>query len=175
MPFDTVSKRACQVEFDVCAKIRQEEKLGMDLVYVLIAFVAGACAPAQAGINSQLRTWTHDPALAAMISFLVGTLALATYVIVLRVPFPPIKTASQLPLWMWCGGFLGAFLVLVSIVLVPKIGAANLMAFIIAGQMISGIILDNFGLVGYEIHPANFWRLMGIALLVAGVVLIERF
>jgi transporter family-2 protein len=147
----------------------------MDLVYILIALIAGACAPTQAGINSQLRIWTHDPVLAAMISFLVGTLALAVYVLVLRVPFPPIKTAAELPVWMWSGGFLGAFLVVVSIVLAPKIGAANLMAFMIAGQMVSGIFLDHFGLVGYEIHPTNVWRLVGVALLVAGVILIKKF
>ncbi len=155
--------------------MRREEKLGMDLVYILIALVAGACAPTQAGINSQLRIWTHDPVLAAMISFLVGTLALAAYVLVLRVPFPPIKTVPVLPLWMWSGGLLGAFLVLVSIVLAPKIGAANLMAFMIAGQMVSGIVLDHFGLIGYEIHPTNVWRLIGVALLVAGVILIKKF
>jgi transporter family-2 protein len=147
----------------------------MDLVYILIALIAGACAPTQAGINSQLRIWTHDPVLAAMISFLVGTLGLAVYVLVLRVPFPPIKTAAELPVWMWSGGFLGAFLVVVSIVLAPKIGAANLMAFMIAGQMVSGIFLDHFGLVGYEIHPTNVWRLVGVALLVAGVILIKKF
>jgi bacterial/archaeal transporter family-2 protein len=155
--------------------MHHEEKLRMDLVYVLIALVAGACAPTQAGINSQLRLWTHDPVLAAMISFLVGTLALAAYVLVLRVPWPPMRTAPDLPLWLWSGGILGAILVVVSIVLAPKIGAANLMAFMIAGQMASGIVLDHFGLIGYEIHPTNVWRLMGVGLLVAGVILIKKF
>jgi bacterial/archaeal transporter family-2 protein len=155
--------------------MRYGEKLRMDLVYILIALLAGACAPTQAGINSQLRLWAHDPVLAAMISFFVGTLALAAYVLVLRVPFPPIRTVPELPLWMWSGGFLGAFLVVVSIVLAPKIGAANLMAFMIAGQLVSGIILDHWGLIGYEIHPTNVWRLVGVALLVAGVVLIKKF
>jgi bacterial/archaeal transporter family-2 protein len=45
----------------------------------------------------------------------------------------------------------------------------------IAGQLVSGIILDHWGLIGYEIHPTNVWRLVGIALLVAGVVLIKKF
>jgi bacterial/archaeal transporter family-2 protein len=155
--------------------MRHEEKLRMDLVYVLIALVAGACAPTQAGINSQLRLWTHDPVLAAMISFFVGTVALAAYVLLLRVPFPPIKTMPELPLWLWSGGLLGAFLVVVSIVLAPKIGAANLMGLMIAGQMVSSIVLDHFGVVGYEIHPTTVWRLIGVAFLVAGVVLIKKF
>lgn len=147
----------------------------MELVYMLVALVAGACAPTQAGINSQLRLWTQDPVFAAMISFAVGTLVLVAYVVVLRVPWPPLKTVPELPLWMWSGGVLGAFLVVVSILLAPEIGAANLMAFMITGQMVAGIVLDHFGLIGYEIHPTNIWRLIGVVLLVAGVVLIKKF
>jgi bacterial/archaeal transporter family-2 protein len=48
----------------------------MDLFYILFAFIAGTCAPTQAGINSQLRLWTNDPVFASMISFAVGTAAL---------------------------------------------------------------------------------------------------
>jgi transporter family-2 protein len=147
----------------------------MELVYIVLALVAGACAPTQAGINSQLRLWTQDPVFAAMISFLVGTLSLMAYVLVLRVPWPSLKTVPDLPLWIWSGGVLGAFLVAVSIVLAPKIGAATLMALMIAGQMGSSIILDHYGLVGYEIHPASAWRLVGVVLVVLGVVLIKRF
>lgn len=147
----------------------------MELVYVFVALVAGACAPTQAGINSQLRLWTDDPVFAAMISFLVGTLVLFAYVLVLRVPWPSLKTVPELPLWIWSGGILGAFLVVVSIVLAPKIGAGTLMALMIAGQMGVGVVLDHYGLVGYEVHPASVWRLMGVVLVVAGVVLIKRF
>ncbi len=147
----------------------------MELVYLLVALVAGACAPTQAGINAQLRLWTQDPVFASMISFSVGTLVLVAYVVILRVPWPPLKTAPELPLWIWSGGILGAFLVVVSIVLAPKIGAANLMAFMIAGQMVAGMVLDQFGLIGYEIHPTSVRRLIGVILLVAGVVLIKKF
>ncbi|HMK36113.1 MAG TPA: DMT family transporter [Desulfomonilaceae bacterium] len=147
----------------------------MELVYVLVALVAGSCAPVQAGINSQLRLWTDDPVMAAAISFLAGTLVLFAYVVVVRVPFPPLRTAPALPWWIWSGGLLGAFLVVVSVVLAPRIGAGNLMAFMIAGQMLAGIILDHFGLVGYETHPTSLWRLAGVALLITGVVLIKKF
>jgi len=147
----------------------------MDLFYILLAFVAGACAPTQAGINSQLRFWTNDPVFAAMISFAVGTAALLCYVLVLRIPWPAIKTMSYAPWWIWTGGLLGAFLVAVTVILAPELGAATMMAIMIAGQMTAGVILDHFGLVGYEEHPVNIWRCLGAVLLVTGVVIIKRF
>ena len=147
----------------------------MELLFLLLALIAGACAPTQAGINAQLRLWTGDPVSAAMISFAVGTLSLFVYALVLRIPWPPVRTAGELPWWMWAGGCLGAFLVAVTIMLVPKLGAATMMAFMIAGQMLAGLVLDHYGLVGYELRPVNEWKVVGAILLVAGVVIIKRF
>lgn len=147
----------------------------MEYVYILLALIAGACAPTQAGINSQLRFWTNDPVLAALISFAVGTVALAMYVMVLRIPWPPLATAGALPWWQWTGGFLGAFLVAVTVILAPKLGASTMIAFFVAGQMLASLFLDHFGFVGYQVHPVNMWRIMGAGFLVAGVVMIEKF
>jgi bacterial/archaeal transporter family-2 protein len=147
----------------------------MDLLYILLAFIAGACAPTQAGINSQLRLWTNDPVFASMISFAVGTTALLFYVLVLRIPWPAMKIVYYSPWWIWTGGLLGAFLVAVTVILAPELGAATMMAIMIAGQMIAGVMLDHFGLVGYEEHPANIWRCLGAVFVVIGVVIIKKF
>jgi bacterial/archaeal transporter family-2 protein len=147
----------------------------MDLFYILLAFLAGVCATTQAGINSKLRLWTNDPVLAAMISFAIGTAALLLYVLILRIPWPAAKAISHSQWWIWTGGLLGAFLVAVTIILVPELGAATMMAILISGQMVAGVILDHYGLVGYEEHPANIWRCLGALLVVAGVVIIKKF
>jgi bacterial/archaeal transporter family-2 protein len=147
----------------------------MELLYCLFALLAGACAPTQAGINAQLRLWTGDAVPAAMISFAVGTLALFFYAAVARIPWPDIGTASGLPWWIWTGGLLGAFLVAVTVILVPKLGAGTMMGFMITGQMIAGMVLDHYGLVGFELRPMSFWRVVGTLLLIGGVILIKRF
>jgi bacterial/archaeal transporter family-2 protein len=147
----------------------------MDLFLIVLALAAGACAPIQAGVNSQLRLVTRDPVLASLISFTVGTLALLMYSLLARIPWPAAGSFLVLPWWMWTGGFLGAFLVLVSVILAPKLGAATMLGFMIAGQMITSVVLDHYGWIGYEHHPATVWRLLGAALLVAGVVIIKKF
>jgi transporter family-2 protein len=148
---------------------------GMEFCYILLAMIAGACAPLQAGINSQLRLWTADPIVAATISFAVGTLGLLAYVMVLRIPWPPFSTAGSLPWWQWTGGFLGAFLVVITIILAPRMGAATMIGFFIAGQMLASLVMDHFGLVGYDMRPASLLRMIGAALLIIGVVLIRKY
>jgi len=143
--------------------------------FVMLTLLAGACAPVQAGINSQLRTHTGDPVLAAFISFGVGTVGLFVYSLALRIPWPEGRIMLQVPLWMWTGGFLGAFLVVVSVVLAPKLGAATMLALMVAGQMCASLVLDHFGLIGYPEHPTTIWRLLGMVLLVVGVIMIRKF
>lgn len=147
----------------------------MDFFLALLAMLAGACGPTQAGINSQLRLVARDPVLASLLSFIVGTLALFAYSLVSRIPWPAARVFLDVPWWMWTGGILGAFLVLVSVILAPKLGAATMLGFMVAGQMMTSIVLDHFGLIGYEQHPATLWRVIGASMLVVGVVIIKKF
>ncbi len=145
------------------------------LTYILLAIVAGFCLPTQAGINAQLNLWSRSAILAAAISFAVGTIGLVVYALVLRIPWPAGDTISRYPWWIWSGGLLGAFFVASTIVLAPRLGATAMVALIVAGQMIASLVLDHFGWLGYSMHPASGLRMLGVALLVAGVMLIRLF
>ncbi|MFH0959931.1 MAG: DMT family transporter [Pseudomonadota bacterium] len=147
----------------------------MEVYYIILAFIAGACAPTQAGINAQLGSVAGDPSLAAMISFIVGAAGLTAYVLVTGVSWPSIRIFVEAPWWLWTGGLLGAILVFVSIVLAPKLGATATLGLIVAGQMIVSVILDHYGLVGYEEHHVNLSRILGVVLLLSGVILIKKF
>jgi len=143
--------------------------------FILLALAAGFCLPAQAGINAQLNLWSRSAVLTATISFAVGTLALAVYTLILRVPWPSGAAVSRYPWWIWTGGFLGAFLVASTVVLAPRLGAASMISLIIAGQMFASLLLDHFGWLGYQVHPVSGLKMLGAALLVGGVVLIRWF
>jgi transporter family-2 protein len=77
------------------------------------------------------------------------------------------------PWWVWIGGFLGAFYVLGSVVTAPRLGAAVLFAFILAGQAIASLAVDHFGWVGFEKSPITAGRLAGVVLVAAGVALVR--
>jgi len=143
--------------------------------YIVLALAAGFCLPTQAGINAQLNLFIRSPVIAAAVSFAVGTLGLIAYASILRIPLPAVSTLAGYPWWIWTGGFLGAFFVAATVVLVPKLGATSMLALIIAGQMFASMLLDHFGLIGYQVQPINVWKLLGVSFVVAGVMLIRFF
>ena len=145
------------------------------LLYILLALAAGICIPTQAGINAQLSHLTRSPSLAAGISFAVGTVCLAVYVFVFRIPLPSTAALSGAPWWIWSGGALGAFFVASTIFLVPKLGATTMLALILAGQMITSLLLDHFGAFAFPVHPISLPRVLGVLMVAAGVVLIQKY
>jgi transporter family-2 protein len=143
------------------------------MVWFLLAILTGVALPVQAGVNTQLRGALGHPALAATISFFVGTVALAAYVVAARLSIPA-GAVSRTLWWHWSGGLIGAFFIACAIILAPRLGAATLVGAVVAGQMLASLVLDHYGLVGYPQHPMNLWRLAGVALVLGGVFLIQR-
>lgn len=144
-------------------------------LFLLMALVAGMSVPTQAGINAQLGLWTRSPVLASAISFTVGTLTLAFYSLVTRIPLPSFATIGNHPWWIWIGGSLGAFFVTATIVLVPRLGATTMVASILAGQMFASLLLDHFGWLGYPHQPISLGRIAGVILVCGGIWLIKFF
>ena len=147
----------------------------MYVVYALLAILAGAGLPVQLGMNNQIRIMTGSPMTAAFISFLTGTAALALYVVLLRQPLPTTLQIGNAPWWIWLGGVVGVFYIVVAIVVAPKIGPAVLFSLVVAGQLINSVVIDHFGLFGYDVHPVSVPRVLGVAMLIGGVVLIRAF
>ena len=143
------------------------------LVLVAIAFLIGMMLPVQAGVNAQLRTSLGHPLLAALASFAVGTVLLFLVSLAARARFSGVPLAS-IPWWHWTGGLFGAFYIAAAVVLAPRLGAAALIAAIVAGQMITSLLLDTRGWAGFAQQPLTPARLCGGLLVIAGVLLINR-
>lgn len=141
---------------------------------ILLAVLVGIVLPVQAGVNAQLRIGVGHPMLAAFISFAVGTVALLGLNLLLRTPLPSSETVGRIAWWHWIGGLLGATYIYLAIVLAPRLGAATLVASIVTGQMITSLLLDHFGLLGYPQQPLTPARFVGALFVVGGVLLIQR-
>ena len=143
--------------------------------YLLFAFAGGVVLPFQAGINAELADWLGSPVRAAFVSFLLGTLVLLVAATLVFKPLPSWGRLGDAPWWVWVGGALGAFYVAASIVAAPKLGAATLIAFVVAGQGLASLVVDHFGWVGFEPRHITAGRIAGIALVGAGVALVRFF
>lgn len=139
-----------------------------------LAFAAGVMLIVQVGVNSTLRRALGTPVVAALMSFLVGTLALLLYLWLSRAPWPARAQLAAAPLWAWTGGLLGAFYVVATIIVGPRLGAAALLALVVFGQLLTSLLVDHFGWLGFPQHALTPLRLLGAALLFGGVLLIVQ-
>ena len=145
----------------------------MEFIWVLFAFMLGVAMPLQTGVNMSLtQGWTHHTLLTAMFSSLVTSASLAVALFVMRPPFPQMKL---MPIWQYTGGLLGATLLLGAIVVGPRLGAAALIALILAGQLSAAVVFDHFGILGFSAKAVTLPRVCGIMLIGIGVFLVRRF
>ena len=139
----------------------------------VVALGAGVSVATQQVLNGSLRTALGSPAWAGLASYAGGLVTMIVAVIVLREGVPSWKTVVDVPWYAWSGGVFGGAFILLAILLLPTLGAATLFALVIAGQVLAAITLDHFGAFGLTPHPIGTARLVGAALLIAGVFLIR--
>lgn len=144
-------------------------------VLLPLALIAGMALPTQFAVNSQLRGVVGGPVIAAAVSFIIGAVVLTVAAVAVSRSLPQFREATSAPWWVWIGGLLGAFVVLASIILTPRLGAATTVGFFLAGQMIASIFIDHFGLMGTAVQQASLPRIIGVLLVLAGVFLVQRF
>ena len=139
----------------------------------VVALGAGVSVATQQVLNGSLRTALGSPAWAGLASYAGGLVTMIVAVIALREGVPSWKTVVDVPWYAWSGGVFGGAFILLAILLLPTLGAATLFALVIAGQVLAAITLDHFGAFGLTPHPIGTARLVGAALLIAGVALIR--
>jgi transporter family-2 protein len=141
------------------------------LGFFLLMFLGGIAVAIQPSINGRLAQKIGVVESSA-ISFAVGTLALMAVALVAgRGSFKGLTEARG---WELTGGFLGAFFVTLTIIIVPRIGTTAAMAATIAAQLTTGILLDHFGLFGFRAVPLDPKRAVGAGLLLLGAALVFR-
>jgi transporter family-2 protein len=141
-------------------------------VAVLLTALAGGLIAAQAPINAGLGKATGSMA-AALVSFSIGTLALAT-VVVLSGKAGGLTSTFDVSWYYLLGGFLGALYVLNALVAVSAIGAGGVAAATVFGQLTASVVIDRLGLFGLDEVALSPQRVLGVALLLAGTVLVVR-
>lgn len=141
------------------------------LMLMPLAIGIGIAMTFQTAINSQLREYLYSPLQAALLSFLVGTIALAAMVFFQPAEKPNLDTLQQIPWFLWLGGCLGGYAISVSIYTAPKLGFLTLSGLIIFGQIVTSMIVDQYGLLGTEKTPVNWQRLLGGVVIFTGVLL----
>ena len=141
-------------------------------IAIALTACAGGLVAMQAPINSKLGKAAGTFA-AASISFLIGT-AILIAITAVSGKGANLSEASRLPWYYFTGGALGAAYVTTVLVTVRTLGAGGVTAATIAGQLSASVLLDRLGVLGLPEKPITAARVVGVALLAAGVYLIVR-
>lgn len=144
------------------------------LLFTLVALVAGGMIALQAPINAEVATRLGHPISAATMSFCVGTIALIALTLIFARNSTNLGALQTMPLYMLLGGgLLGAVYVTVNLVLAPKIGVAAIMALGIAGQLVTALLLDRFGMFELLERELSVGRVGGVILVLVGALMVR--
>jgi bacterial/archaeal transporter family-2 protein len=139
---------------------------------VVLTAVAGGLIALQAPINAGLGKATGNfPA--ALVSFLVGTVALAA-IVVLSGKAGGLSSTFDVRWYYLLGGVLGMIYVVNALIAVSVIGAGGVAAATVTAQLTASLAIDRLGWFGLDEIPITPERLLGVALLLVGTVLVVR-
>jgi transporter family-2 protein len=140
----------------------------------LILF-AGALQAWGPPMNGALRRSLENPWLASTVSFLPIVAFLLVLWLCLPNPMPSSKGIANMPWWAPLGGLAGAFAVIMGLLFVDKVGAGAFAGLTITANILMSLVIDHFGLFGVQQHSLTLPRILGGALMTAGIALIAVF
>jgi transporter family-2 protein len=141
---------------------------------VLVTVAAGGLVAVQAPANNVLServgTWG-----AVSVNFVVGTILVLTVTFAFAGGFSGEEGATTPAWYYWIvGGLGGAAIVVTTLVAVRELGAGGVTVSVIAGQLTLSVLLDRLAVLGLEERAVTWQKLLGIALLIAGTLLVVR-
>jgi transporter family-2 protein len=144
----------------------------MPILLWSLAVAAGAAAACQAAVNSAIAA---RATLGAALFLNTAVVLVGTLVLLLATGGP--RSLAALPGAPWHHYLAGVagFTVIASITFVfPRLGAATALALMVLGQGVMALVIDHHGLWGMRPVPVTGPRLLGVACLVAGMLLLRR-
>lgn len=145
------------------------------LFLILLAMAAGTLDAVQAGASAQLTKGLGQPWWAAIVGTLITLVVLAVATAVTGQPLPSPRAVAAVPWWAWLGGICGAFFVLSMLLCTGPLGAGLYIGLTVSCALVASVVVDHFGWIGLDVHPAGIGRITGAVFMLLGVALIAAF
>ena len=147
----------------------------MNTLMYVIPFFAGILNAIHAGTNAKLNETMGRPWWSSVIVCVIAGLVLLAGVLVTRERFPSLPSIAHTPWWAWVGTAIAGVPVITTLLYAGRLGGAAFNGLVITATMVTSILLDNYGLLGFSVHPINVWRIVGGVVMLAGMALICVF
>lgn len=152
----------------------QENRDSRTTLYLLLSFLAGVLGAMQSPTNAALAK-TIGSWESSMVAFVVGLLGIA-----IVLPFackgkwiPDSADISGIKWWMVIGGAYGVFGIFSCLYTIGGLGTALQVVCCMLGQLAGSLVIDSFGLIQTEKHKANRYRIMGVAAIGIGMIIVS--
>ena len=137
---------------------------------VILIILIGLAGGAAVGLQSPL---------ASMISQRLGTFesvfivhiggALIALVPLLLLGGGKLSQWRSVPWYALVAGIFGLIVISAISYMIPRVGVAAAITTIVAGQLLVGVVLDHFGLLGASVRELDVTRLFGLIVVLLGV------
>jgi len=145
----------------------------VDIAYIFLCVAVGVAIAFQALLNASLGAFTRLNSFSALMSFVVGFPVVIVYFLVESQQVD--GKYARAPWWSYLGGLLGAFYIVSVILTVRRLGAGVVLSVLVASQVIASVTIDHFGVLDVVQRDATPGRIVGVALITVGAVLISIY
>ncbi len=138
---------------------------------IIFSIIAGAAMSVQGVMNTRLGEQTGPLHAGAFVQATAAALALALLLFEREGSFAKLGGA---PWYCWVGGALGVLITLAVMQGMGRLSPAVAVSVILISQLVTAAGIDALGLMGTEKTPLGWGKLIGLALMLAGVVVFKR-
>lgn len=141
-------------------------------IMALLTFVAGILNVVQTGSNAELNRTIGQPLACGFI--IAGANCVLYFALAPFFGFqaPQPKALLQVPWWAWLGGFCGAGSILCTILFARPLGSGVFTGLVVTASIITSVILDHYGVIGFVERPLTMWRTIGCVAMLVGLSLV---
>jgi bacterial/archaeal transporter family-2 protein len=141
-------------------------------LYIFTMFL-GAILAVHLAMNGKVGSVLNNPRVGNALFWCIGALG-ATVIGLTGWQSGALQPLKQVHPVLLTAGVLGACLVFAIAWLIPQVGAGPVMITLLAGQVLGGLIMSHFGWLGSPVEHVTVSKLVGVAVMVAGVILATR-
>jgi transporter family-2 protein len=144
----------------------------MFYLHMLMAALMGAAISVYVPMIAQSARIMGAPVMGNVPFFAIAFVSSLIISGLFGVRYADYSKAMLVPSWLFLAGIVSAFMIVGTSYLVPRIGTGALFVAMVTGQIIFGLIINQFGLLNVPIQPITAMKALGAAMVIGGAVIV---
>jgi transporter family-2 protein len=138
--------------------------------YLLVAFFLGIVMSIYLPMNSSVSRYLGS-SIAASALFYIVALATTLAIFVFSGEYQSLQKIKNVPGYLYLAGFISAFMIIGTTIIIPRIGARKFFILLVSGQILMAVLVSHLGILESPKDPVNIKKFIGAALVITGAAL----